>query len=532
MTGAFQRAFALLQDTPTSRRRLIVLADFTVQGWEDFHLSRFAVVPEHIELYFMRLGTAQRDPNVGIEDIRITEKPFIEQVPLEVTVSVRNSSATAVRNLRVDLFLEQTKVGEQLVDLGPDEQATVPLRLIAPPAGLHWGEVRLESDHFPEDDRLYYALQTVAPVRVLVVDGDPGTSLFESEAFYLLSALQPVGGLTRSWFYPKPVTWEGLDQERLSEYQVIILCNVEAVTPQLRQRLQQFVSEGGGLLFFVGNHVDPVRYNALFYRSEALLLPLALGSPVQQPPEQPMTIRTIDSTHEALAVFAGADALIQRGRVYRYFTTEGSLSAPGVQVLLTLQDGNPLLVEKGLGRGKVMLFTSSADRDWTDLPTRTSYVPLLHGILGYLAHLSSASQRPSVFMPAPTQLVGRAGDVGAALTLITPEGQERLSRYVLNNTQVLAPFDDYTVPGIYRVTAPAGADMLAVNATRAESRFEKLQLADIQAKWSPLTLRFEQEDTLGQGDTGNLHPFQELSAIFMVALIAALVVENVCANRF
>src|SRR4030095_12955732 len=97
---------------------------------------------------------------------------------------------------------------------------------------------------------------------------------------------------------------------------------------------------------------------------------------------------------------------------------------------------------------------------------------------------------------------------------------------------VSAQFSDYTVPGIYRVTAPAGADFLAVNATRAESNFEKLQLADLQTKLSPLALSFEQEDTLGQEASGNLHPFRELSAIFMVALIAILVAENVCANRF
>ena len=93
-------------------------------------------------------------------------------------------------------------------------------------------------------------------------------------------------------FYPKPIPWEGLEQERLSDYQVIMLCNVEAVTPQLRQRLYQFVVEGGGLLFFAGNRVDPVRYNAMFYRSDTLVLPLALGQPIQRPQDQPLTIAT------------------------------------------------------------------------------------------------------------------------------------------------------------------------------------------------------------------------------------------------
>jgi hypothetical protein len=529
LTNAFQQAFTLLQDAPVTRRRIVLLSDFTVHGWEDFHLSRFSVVPEHIELVFIRLGTGQRDANVLVEEVRITEKPFIEHVPLDVTVAVRNRSTTPLRNLRIDLFLGQTKVGEQLIDLRADEQAMVPFRMIAPPAGLHWGEVRLEADHFPEDDRLYFALQTVSPVHVLVVDGDPGTSLFDSEIFYVLNALQPAGTLARALFHPKPVPWEGLDQERLHDYQVIIFCNVETVTSPFQQRLQQFVREGGGLLFFLGNRVNAQRYNALFYRSETLILPVPLGMPVQ--PEQPATIHTIDTTHEALTIFSAADPLLQRARLYRYFTTEGHPDAVGVTTLLTLQDGQPLLVEKGLGRGKVMLFTSTADRDWTDFPTRTAYVPLLHGLLGHLAHLASASQRPTVFMPTPAMVSGRAEDVGAAVTLWTPDGQERVSRYGADQTHSVAHFTDYTVAGIYRLLAPSGSNLLAVNATRAESHFEKLQLADLQTKFSPLPLVFEQEETLGQANSNHRRPFQELSALVMIALIGVLVSENICANR-
>ena len=286
MVGAFERAFALLQESTAPRRRIVFIADLTLHGWEDFHLSRLSGVPEQITLHFIRLGGPQRDSNPLVTDVRITEHPFIEHAPLDITAVVQNRSSTARKKVRVDLLLGTTPVGQQLIDLEPDERVNVPFRMAAPPAGLHWGEVRLEGDGFAEDDRFYYALRTVAPVHVLLVDGDPGTSLFESEIFYLLHALQPRGVLGRPLFYPRPIPWEGLEQERLSEYQVVVLCNVEALSPQARQRLHQFVMEGGGLLFFAGNRVDPVRYNAMFYRSDTLLLPLALGQPIQRPQEQ------------------------------------------------------------------------------------------------------------------------------------------------------------------------------------------------------------------------------------------------------
>ncbi len=531
LRGAFQRAFTLLRQSQTARRRLVVVSDLTVQGWEDVHLSQFDVLPEDVELHFIRIGSPKRDANVLVERVRITEQPFIERVPLEVTAVVRNRSATARRNLRVDLLIGQRKVGQQLVDLQPDEQIAIPFRITAPEAGLHWGEIRLEEDTFADDDRIYFALRTVVPARVLIVDGDPGPSLYDSEIFYLMQALQPLTTLRQAMFYPTPVTWEGLAQERLADYQVIVLCNVEAFAPQVRQRLYQFVRDGGGLLYFAGNRIDATRYNAMLYRSDTLLLPAALGQPLQQPPTQPQVIAAADPEHVALQLFAPEQTLLQRGRFYRYVALEGLQTVPDVQTLLTLGDGHPLLVEKGVGNGAVMFYTSTADRDWTDMPTRTAYVPLLHGLLGYLANLSAASPRPNAILPAPVTLAGRPDDAGATLTIRTADGHKRLVRYRSEATGVVAQFAEYTVPGIYNLTTPRGADILTVNATRAESNFSKLQRDDLQARLEPLRLMLEEEAAFGQASTDATLPSKELATILLVAVVGLLAVENVYANR-
>ena len=528
---AFQRAFALLRQSTASRRRLVMISDLTTDGWEEFHLSQFEILPDQIELYFVRVGPPQRDDNVLLESIRITEQPFIEQVPVEITAIVRNRSTTKRRNLRVDLLIGQRKVGQQLVDLHPDEQVAVPFRITAPAAGVHWGEIRLEEDALVEDDRFYFALRTVAPTRILMVDGDPGPSLFDSEIFYLAQALQPHTALRKAMFYPTPVTWEGLAQERLSDYQVIVLCNVEAVSPQVRQRLHQFVTSGGGLLFFAGNRVNAARYNQMWYRSDTLLLPTPLGQPVQQPTDQPQTIATADPDHEALRLFIMEPDLLRHGRFYRYVALEGASTVPDVQTLLSFEDGQPLLVEKSIGKGHVMFFASSADRDWTDFPTRTAYVPLLHGLVGYLAELSSAAQRPTAVMPEPVTITGKPEDEGGTLSIRTPDGHKRLARYTSEASDVVAHFAEYTIPGIYQFTVPQGNDLLTVNATRAESNFTKLQSDDLQTRLQPLRIVVEEEETFGQATAAHTLPSKELAGMLLLAVVGLLMTENVCANR-
>jgi hypothetical protein len=270
----------------------------------------------------------------------------------------------------------------------------------------------------------------------------------------------------------------------------------------------------------------------MFYGSDTVLLPLALGQPVQQPQEHPVTLAPIANLHEALSVFAGQQELLQRGKFYRYMAVEGLGNTSGARALLSFSNGHPLLIEKGLGRGRVLFFTSSADRDWTDLPSRTAYVPLLHGLVAYAAQLSAATQRPEVFLPAPAHLLGRAEDVGATLTIHTPDGHERLSRYAADGEQSVVALEDLTVPGIYRLLTPVGDDLLTVQATRAESNFTKLQLADLQTRFQPLSIVLEEEAMLGHSTASTALPAQELAGFLLLTLIVVLVTENLCANRF
>jgi hypothetical protein len=540
LNRTFQQAFDLLRQSPAPRRRLVIISDFTVNGWESFHLSQFKLLPERLDLHLIRLGTAERDANVVVENLTIAETPFIEGVPLEVTAVLRNRSAAPRRNLRVDLMVGQRKVGQQLVDLRPEEQVAVPFRITAPAEGLHEGEIRLESDALSEDDHFYFAFQTLAPARILIVDGDPGPSLFESEIFYLMQALQPLTALQQALFHPVPVPWEGIDGERFEDYQVVVLCNVEAVSPQVRQRLHQFVNAGGGLLFFAGNHVHAKRYNTMFYRSDTLLLPVDLGEPVQQPEEQPQTIADINAAHEALHLFASEPDLLQRSLFYRYLALGPLDTVPQAKVLLTLDNGAPLLVEHGVGRGRVMMFTSTADRDWSDLPTRTVYVPLIHGLISYLSHLSAANQRPNVILPAPVTLFGQSEDDGVSLTIQTADGQKRLVRYVTeggpdtspDKPKVVAHFSAYTIPGIYQISGPRGyKDILTVNATRAESNLTKLDNPALESRLQPLPLLLEEEATFGQIDLNQAALSKELASLFLLAVVGLLAIENVYGNR-
>jgi hypothetical protein len=67
--------------------------------------------------------------------------------------------------------------------------------------------------------------------------------------------------------------------------------------------------------------------------------------------------------------------------------------APDAKILAEASGGNPLLLEKPLGRGSILLFASAADRDWGDWPQSRLYVPLIYQIVGYLTDRLPENQR-------------------------------------------------------------------------------------------------------------------------------------------
>jgi hypothetical protein len=128
-------------------------------------------------------------------------------------------------------------------------------------------------------------------------------------------------------------------------------------------------------------------------------------------------------------------------------------------------------------------------------------------------------------------LPGQAGDDSAALTIRTPDGHSQLVRYTTDAQEVRAVFDAYTIPGIYHLTTPQGADVMSVNATRTESNFTKLQREDLQTRLQPLSLVLEEEATFGQAGNEPMLPAKELASMLLLAVIGLLAVESVYANR-
>lgn len=299
------------------------------------------------------------------------------------------------------------------------------------------GLVEIEDGAVAADDAFAFHLPRIGASRVLVVDGDPGMTPTDSEVYFLERALAPWGtaSASRGGVLPDVTASAGITTLDPEEHRVVFLANL-ADPASIAGRVVDFVRRGGGLVISVGDNVTVERYNAAF--SE--LLP----SPLRQPRAlanygEPGVVTALPDTETALfrPFSRGGLSAFSRVRWRSIFTLEPYNETDKVSTLMTLEGGAPLLVERKVGRGRVLLLTSTFDLGWGNLPLQAVYMPLVQRLVGYLGgetggggeRLSGVVGDP-VNIPLPDtsielDIVGPAGPVaahvGSGVVSFTPD---------------------------------------------------------------------------------------------------------------
>src|SRR5262249_53255456 len=144
---------------------------------------------------------------------------------------------------------------------------------------------------------------------------------------------------------------------------------------------------------------------------------------------------------------------------------------PGKQsaVLMQASTGSPLLVEKPFGKGRVLLFTSTADRDWTNFPVRPAFLPWAHRLLAYPAQ--EPFGRQSLYATGDRVPVPVSAVEGLPQALVKKPDGTTGHAIMSDDAETPLVFADTTQPGVYTLmlgdNKPGG--LFAVNLESYES---------------------------------------------------------------
>jgi hypothetical protein len=201
------------------------------------------------------------------------------------------------------------------------------------------------------------------------------------------------------------------------------------------------------------------------------------------------------------------------------------------RVLARLADGTPLLMDKQVGQGHVLLFASGLDNLTNDLPLHPAFVPFVDQSARYLAGVEALSGARVVDSFAQMRSVtnesgGQAANQGASVEVVGPDGRRPLSL----QEEAAAQSFQLARAGFYQMRFANGRDaLLAVNPDRRESQLDLIP-DDVLKLWSgnPGNTSATKPATAGE----NKKSTYSLWWWIMLMILIAAVAECVLASRY
>ena len=322
--------------------------------------------------------------NLAVELSQAEQTDLRHGKPVRVTARVFNAGLFPARDVPVRLVLEGQSAIEQNVTVAGRSRGLVHFDVPLEKPALYSGFVEVKAgDLLPFDDRRYLAFETRMPERVLLVDGEPGPSIFGNETYYLETALRlSVPGEQAKEASPTPYEPTRIAAAGgsfllpdLARYRIVFMCNVANVTREQAAALSRFVESGGSLIIFVGDRVSAGAYEAL---EEQNVLPGRNGEPVETGPYRPAQW---SNDHPIVSPFA--DPLHGDLRSLRFSKIARITPTPEARVVVSAVGGMPILVERNKGAGHCLLFGIPADNAWGDWAIHSLFLPLVHQVAGY-----------------------------------------------------------------------------------------------------------------------------------------------------
>jgi hypothetical protein len=525
--AVLDKAYELLSE-PAGQKEIRVITDLGLTGWDQFSVAALKRVDPSIPIKLLHVGQKRKPLNGSIKEIRLAGQGVGVDLPLQVEATLNNFAEQEIKDVLVQLNIDGQSKEQKLATVPPQGETTVNFQTRVGQAGVHTGQVILKKDGLAGNRVANFTLDAQDKLKVLIVDGDPQTALVQSESFFLSRALNPSGERDASLFLPTVIVPDGLNAAALDSYQVVFLCNVAALPDAFVAKLQNFVRQGGGLLIYGGDKFQADGYN----QKLAQTVPAELHEKKTGPEANGERIDKLDLTHPALQIFSDPILLesLKSARVWGYTRATARGRAP----IMALANGDPLLLEQRVGAGKVMLVTTTADRDWTDLPLKTAYLPLLQSLTQYLAGGKRGRLDPGIDVGAAKELALPPALVGKTLRVIKPNKQDSEVPLVGAKDLAVATITDNDRSGFYRLVFPPGSEkdsavtpLYAVNSPFLESRLDEIGERALQSKLAPIRAEVIPIEALKDGGTRT-----DLALPLLALLIVTLLLEGWLGQRF
>ena len=432
--------------------------------------------------------------------------------------------ATPAATRTVSLVVNGKAIATRKVSVPANGRVTVEFKPLDVPYGANRCEIRIDdaADSFPADDAAVFAVKRSDPERVLFVHAANDTR----SPLYFGAALASAAS---SSFVLQSIDADQSTDIDPTKYTFVVLSDTMSLPTIFENSLAHAVRGGSNVFIATGLSASRPTYIPIFDEKTAAAHDYARSSGFA-------TVGSTDLTHPAMHdvpgsnAASGADAATAASSAdwsNLKFYYAAAVDPAHSRVVARLADGTPLLLDKQLGEGHVLLLASGLDNLTNDLPLHPAFVAFVARTADYLSGNDriSGSRLVGSFVQLRTATT-KSGDHLGNVEVVDPDGHRPLS---LSEASTIQSYP-LTRAGFYQIRFANGKEaLLAVNPDPRESDLETIP-DDILALWSgsagssepvaPATVTVEKTSV----------PFSLWWYVMLFALAAALAESIIAAN--
>jgi hypothetical protein len=368
LIGAIARGGALLENSNAARREIVLISDFQRSAVESGERGRRAPGVDFVA----RAVTTGSEVNASVAAVTLARKALGTGDAVELTARLVNTGSLPVQDTELVMEVDGQERERRILSLAPGESRDAVFRLVLAADELLRVRIYLGDDALPADNSFYLLVNGPTAIATLLVE-DRGAA--PNKALHLRQAL---GQGDNPGFRIDSRLVSQLRASDIENADVIVIDDAPIPGGSLGDDLHRFLQSGGGLLIAAGG-----RAQGTWPGGEQGIVPGQLGPPIGRAGSQVGRLARMNSLHPALAAFADADSGdLSAAQVFRYRRLTGVADSA---VLASYDDGNVAVAEHTVGRGRVLVMTTTLGPSWNTLALQPGYLPFVHEMLKYLA---------------------------------------------------------------------------------------------------------------------------------------------------
>lgn len=302
--------------------------------------------------------------NIYIDSVWLQSPVLQKNMTNELNARIVNETANDIKGLPVNFSIDENVVAYTTCDIKADSYADVNMQFAVENEGDSKAKVAINDSPITFDDEYNLVLKVRPEINVVEIQSTVETNgRTSNNSLSLLFDGDPLINYQSMSKY-------NIDQSVINNAQMIVVDNTE-LNETMQKSLIEFAERGGTLLMIESQGLrdsGTQRYNAYIYNHLEI-------KPIDFDDNETKLeyIAKRNSFFDDIFVELPDNADLPKVKKHVRFKI-----GKNVQNIISLQNGDPLLMMSNVGKGKVFVMSTSFDEEYSDLANHALFVPLMY----------------------------------------------------------------------------------------------------------------------------------------------------------